>query len=68
MNEDDLRAIADSLNLEEGEMVTDAVLIANVSSLEQGSGIAIGGTEGLSWIIQLGLIRAAELAITGSGS
>lgn len=52
-----------TLDLDEGSLVSDAILIAKVINPEGEPGIAISESEALDWITQYALIKAAERII-----
>lgn len=56
-----------TLELNNGDMLTDAVLIAKVITEDGGVRVALGNTEGISWLEQLGLVTAANGIVSGDG-
>lgn len=52
-----------TLDLDEGALVSDAVLIVKVINPDGQPGLAISDSEALDWITQYGLIKAAERII-----
>lgn len=56
-----------ALELREHDVVVEAVLVAKVKDFETGSsGISMSATDGVEWVCQLGMLRAAEI-ITAQG-
>lgn len=49
-----------TLDLDDGDMVTDAIVLCRVSNAEGGTSLGIALTEGTSWFDQFGLVKAAE--------
>jgi hypothetical protein len=50
-----------TLDLDDGDMVTDAVVLARVSKGDDGSTVIVmGSTEGTAWLDQFGLVKAAD--------
>ncbi|MEU6725479.1 hypothetical protein ABZ917_17365 [Nonomuraea wenchangensis] len=52
-----------TLDLDEGSLVSDVILIAKVVNPDGQSGLAIADSDALDWITQYGLIKAAERII-----
>jgi len=62
-----LNALGITVELEEGQMIVDAVLIARVVSAEDSqTRLMLANTPGMDWIIQTGLIAAAMHADNNS--
>jgi len=54
----------DALELKKNDQVTDALLIARVADFEKGgTALSMSTTDGVDWIIQLGMIHAAEMVM-----
>lgn len=50
-----------SIDVEDGVMVTDVILIAKTVRMDNGNvGLYMAQTEGVSWIEKIGMLRAAE--------
>lgn len=64
MSEQKLGEIADgqgvTIDLDDGDFVSDIVVIAKISRADGGTNIGIGSTIGMDWITQLGIITAAK--------
>lgn len=52
-----------TLDLEEGALVSDCILIAKVINPDGQPGIAISESDALDWITQYALVKAAERII-----
>lgn len=56
----DIPGLADlDIHLEEGDIVTDAVVVSAVSNVEDGIRLSIQCLPGTSWITAIGLLVAA---------
>lgn len=54
-------ALWQALELEDGDQVVEAILVAKVANFTSGgTAVSIGATDGMDWIGQLGLIEAAR--------
>jgi hypothetical protein len=59
-----LDALAVTLDIEDGDQLTEVLVLGKVTNFESGdTGLVIGTSEGLDWIAQHGLIRVGELVI-----
>jgi len=57
----DLNQLKIEANLEEGDLVMDAILLMRVARTDRdGSALVIASTPGLDWITQLGMVEAAR--------
>jgi len=53
-----MKARGVTLDLDEGDMVTDVILIAKIITPDGQPGIAIGNSEGMDWLTQFGVASA----------
>jgi hypothetical protein len=51
------------LDLEDADLVSDVLVVAKVSTTDGGTTIAIGASDGMDWVTQLGLVTAAARII-----
>jgi hypothetical protein len=57
----DISGLADlDIELAEGDIITDAVIVSAVSNVGDGLRLSIQVLTGTSWITAIGLLRAAE--------
>jgi hypothetical protein len=49
-----------TIDLNDGDIVADAVILMRVSNAEGGSSLGLATTEGTSWLDQFGLVKAAD--------
>jgi cobalamin biosynthesis protein CbiD len=52
-----------TLDLEDADLVSDVLVVAKVSTTDGGTTIAIGASDGMDWVTQLGLVAAASRVI-----
>jgi hypothetical protein len=52
-----------TLDLEDTDLVSDFVVLAKVANEDGGASIAIGASDGMDWITQLGIVTAASRII-----
>lgn len=65
MTPEQLQELVDALNLNEHDMVIEAVLVAKVKDFDTGAtGISMSATDDVEWVSQLGMLRAAEIITT----
>jgi hypothetical protein len=63
-----LDALGVTLDLDEGQQLTEAFVIGKVSDFESGgTGLVLGTSEGLDWIGQRGLLDAARYTLDHVG-
>lgn len=55
------------LDLSDGDLVAGAVVIAKIVQVDGDVTVAIGSSEGMSWLEQLGLVTAAHGITPGGG-
>ena len=57
----DIAGLADvDIELADGDIITDAVIVSAVSNVDDGLRLSIQTMDGTSWITAIGLLRAAE--------
>ena len=57
----DLNQLKIEANLEDGDLITDAILLMRVARVDKdGSALVIASTPGVDWITQLGMVEAAR--------
>ncbi len=62
-----LDALGVTLDLDEHQHISDAVVLARLGDATDGStALVIGASEGCDWIAQLGLLSAARIVVAAS--
>lgn len=65
MTPEQIAELIAALDLGQHDYVIDAVLLVRVKDFDSGAvGISMSATDDVDWVIQLGIIRAAELITT----
>jgi hypothetical protein len=56
-----LDSLGVTLDIEDGQQLTEVVVLGKLADFESGgTSVVIGGSEGLDWIAQRGLVSAAQ--------
>lgn len=59
-----LDSLGITLDVEDGQQVTEVLVIAKIADFSDGgTALALGVSEGLDWIAQRGLLSAAQLLL-----
>lgn len=65
MTPEQIAELIAALDLNEHDYVIDAVLLVRVKDFDSGAvGISMSATDDVDWVVQLGILRAAELITT----
>lgn len=58
---DVLKNLDVTLPINDGEMVTDALVLVKIVNLDGGVNLRVSWSNGMSWIERLGMLHAAEI-------
>ena len=61
----DLAALGIDIDLADGDMVLDAVVLLRVANGDRPTGLVLETTPGMDWMMQIGMVEAARDILRG---